>query len=163
MLSLSTYTVKPLPMSALFAFLHHAAAFSLVAMLVVELFLIRQPLTLPLARAILRADMLFGISSGVLLVVGFARVSFFEKGGDYYVHSAPFIAKLALFVAVGLLSVYPTIVFLSWRKAVSEGRLPEVGPHRLKVVRTIIHAELAGVFFILLCAALMAKGVGVFG
>ncbi len=67
-------------MSALFAFLHHISAFTLFAALVVEFVLIRSMLTVESARKIQVADMIFGISAGVLLVVGLARVFHFEKG-----------------------------------------------------------------------------------
>ena len=67
-------------MAALFAFLHHVSAFTLFAALVVEFVLIRGTLTVESARKIQRADMIFGISAGVLLLVGLARVFYFEKG-----------------------------------------------------------------------------------
>src|SRR5215470_17040664 len=92
-------------MSALFAFLHHIAAFAVVATLVVERVLTRGELTPANARRILDADRLFGIAAGVLLVVGLLRVAFFEKGPAYYWHSGPFIAKISLFAIVGLLSI----------------------------------------------------------
>jgi putative membrane protein len=150
-------------MNAFFAFLHHAAAFTLVSALVAEFVLLRQELSPRIARAVLRADLIFGISSGMLLAVGLARVVYFEKGAGYYFHSATFLAKLGIFAVVGLLSVYPTIVFLSWRKAVSANVLPDADPARLGLIRKLIHLELAGVLLILLFAALMARGVGFFG
>ena len=66
-------------MAALFAFLHHIAAFTLFAAIVVEFVLLRGTLTVESARKILRADMILGISAGVLLIVGLARVFHFEK------------------------------------------------------------------------------------
>lgn len=106
-------------MTSLFAFLHHAAAFTLVAALVVEFVLIRGELDATTARRLARADMVFGISAGVLLVAGLLRVFYFEKGAAYYFHSATFIAKLALFVLIALLSIYPTIRFISWRRGIA--------------------------------------------
>ncbi len=147
-------------MPALFAFLHHAAAFAMVAALTAELVLIRSELTVEYARRILRFDAAYGISAGVLLAVGLLRVFHFEKGAAYYFHSAPFLAKLALFAAIGLLSIVPTREFLSWRKALRQGRVPVVDPDRLRAIRSIIHWELVGLLPILLCAVLMARGVG---
>ena len=150
-------------MSWFFAFLHHLAAFTLVAALGVEFVLIRDELTIARARKIQIADMVFGIAAGVVLVVGFLRVFFFEKGSSYYFHSVPFIAKISLFVIVGLLSILPTVEFVSWRQALKAGRVPVVNPPKLRTIRSLIHYELVGVVLILLCAALMAKGVGYFG
>lgn len=147
-------------MAALLAFVHHIAAFTLFAALVVELILIREVLTLGTARRLQIADMVFGIAAGVLLVVGLLRVYYFEKGATYYFHTWTFIAKLSLFVLVGLASIVPTLEFLSWRRAVKGGQAPSLSPERLRTLRSIIHWELVGVVMIILMAALMAKGVG---
>lgn len=145
------------------AFLHHLAAFALVAALAVELVLVRGELTAARARQLLRIDAAFGISAGTLVLIGALRVGYFEKGAYYYFHSAPFVAKLALFVAIGLLSIYPTLQFLSWREALSAGRAPAVSEAKLRTLRRVIHWELAGVVVLILCAALMARGVGYLG
>jgi putative membrane protein len=140
---------------ALMAFLHHVAAFALVAAVAVEFVLIREEITLRTARRLQLTDMVVGISAGAVLVVGLLRVYYFEKGAGYYFHSVPFIAKLSLFVIVALLSIYPTVVFLAWKRA------PEIDAGKLRRVRMLLHFELVGVLLILLCAALMARGIGV--
>jgi putative membrane protein len=150
-------------LTPLFAFLHHLAAFTLVAALAVEFVLLRGELTATRARQILSADRLYGISAGLILVIGFARVFHFEKGAHYYFHSIPFIAKLSLFAVVGLLSIYPTLQFLKWRPALRQGQAPLLADQTRRRVRMLVHLELAGVAVILLCAALMAKGVGFVG
>jgi putative membrane protein len=144
-------------MSIVFAFLHHLAAFALVAALAAEMVLLKGEFTAQTARRVARMDALYGASAGILLIVGLLRVFYFEKGAGYYFYSAPFIAKLALFVAVGLLSIYPTVAFRRWKKraAVSEADVAQV--------RRILHLQLAGIVLILLCAAMMARGVGFFG
>jgi putative membrane protein len=147
-------------MPAFMAFLHHVAAFALVAALAVELVLVRDELTLRNARKLQLADRVLGISAGVVLVVGLLRVFYFEKGAGYYFHSVPFIAKLSLFVALALLSIYPTVVFLSWRNAIRAGQVPVVDASKLRRLRSVIHFELMGVVLILVCAALMARGIG---
>jgi putative membrane protein len=146
-------------MSAFFAFLHHVAAFALVAAVAVEFVLIRDDLNAKTVRRLQLADMVLGISAGVVLVVGLLRVFYFEKGASFYFHSASFIAKLALFVLVALLSIYPTVKFLSWKK----GEAPSVGAGTLRALRMLIHLELAGIVLILLFAALMARGIGFMG
>jgi putative membrane protein len=147
-------------MASLFAFLHHAAAFALVAALAVQLVLLRDDLSLKSARKLQATDMALGISAGILLVVGLLRVFYFEKGAGYYFSNVPFIVKLALFLAVALLSLLPTFTFLSWRASLKRGELPAVAPGRLRTVRAVVHFELAAVVVILLCAALMARGIG---
>lgn len=147
-------------MTALFAFLHHLAAFALVAALAVELALLRGELSAARARQVLAADRAYGIAAGLVLIIGFARVFYFEKGAHYYFHSIPFIAKLTLFAVVGLLSIYPTRQFISWRGELRQGRAPALAGDKLHRVRSIIHLQLALIAVLILCAALMARGIG---
>ena len=64
-------------MTTLFAFLHHVAACTLVSALAVALVLLRQELTLAVARRLPIADAVLGVSAGILLVVGLLRVFYF--------------------------------------------------------------------------------------
>src|SRR6185436_3153884 len=148
--------------SAIFAFLHHVAAFTMVAALAIEFVLIRGELTLASARTLQRVDIVYGASATVLVIVGFLRVFYFEKGADYYFASGTFIAKISLFAIVALLSFPPTLEFLKWRKATAAGNVPTIEPARLARLRRLIHIELAGVVLIILMAALMARGIGSF-
>lgn len=143
-------------MTVTFAFLHHIAAFALVAAIALEFVLIRLPIDTANARRLALTDAVVGTSAGLLLVVGWLRVFFFEKGTEFYFHNAAFIAKMGLFVVVAMLSIYPTLKFLQWRKG-------NVDPASVAAVRRVLHLELAGVVLILLCAAMMARGVGFVG
>jgi hypothetical protein len=58
-------------------------------------------------------------------------------------------------------SIVPTREFLSWRGALKAGQVPSVDATRLRRVRMVIHGELAAVVVILLCAAIMARRLGV--
>ena len=145
-------------MTVLFAFLHHLAAFTLVAAVAIEFVLLRGELTLWAARRLQATDAILGIAATVLLAVGLARVFWFEKGAAYYFHNHAFLTKFALFIVVGLLSIVPTLEFLSWRKATKAGQAPVVPAPKLRRVRMILHIELAVIVLILLCAAIMAKG-----
>jgi putative membrane protein len=145
-------------MATLFAFLHHLAAFTLVSTPAVEFVLIRQNLTMAIARRLPIVDVVLGVSAGFLLAIGLLRVFFFEKGAAYYFHSPAFMTKFSVFIAVALLSIVPTIELLSWRKPVKAGELPVVSERKLRIVRNVIHGELGAVVIIVLCAAIMARG-----
>jgi putative membrane protein len=149
--------------TAFFAFLHHVAAFALVAGLAVELVLIKDELTAATMRKIVRVDAIVGLSAAAVLLVGLARVFWFEKGAAYYFHSWPFIGKLGMFTLVALLSIHPTVSFVKWGQALRQGRTPVVDAAAQGRLRRLIHAELGGVILILLFAAMMARGVGSFG
>jgi len=145
-------------MSTLFAFLHHLCAFTLVSAVAIEFVLIRQELTLASARRLQVTDMVLGIAAGALLFVGLVRVFFLEKGPDYYWHSHAFLTKFSLFVGIALVSIIPTMEFLSWRKAIGAGQVPVIDAKKRKLVAAVIHGELLGIVIILLCAAIMARG-----
>ncbi len=145
-------------MSTLFAFLHHLCAFTLVSAVAIEFTLIRQELTLSLARRLQVTDLVLGVAAGALLVIGLLRVFFFEKGPSYYFHSHAFMTKFAVFIAVGLLSIIPTMEFLSWRGALRAGQVPVIDARKLRLITRVIHGELLSIVIILLCAAIMARG-----
>jgi putative membrane protein len=146
--------------SALMAFLHHLAAFGLVGALAAELVLFKPPLTLTQARRIQGADKLFGATAAVLLVVGLLRVAHFEKGAGYYFANGFFLAKFALFIVAGLISIYPTWVFISWNQALKRNELPAIAPHTVTRIRMCMMLELTAILGILLCAPFMARGIG---
>ena len=146
--------------SALMAFLHHAAAFTLVGALAVEVALFKPPLSLTQAQRLLRTDMIFGASATLLLAVGLLRVTYFEKGPGYYWHDVFFLIKFGVFVLAALISIYPTVTFLSWSRGLKAGVAPQIAPPRARYLRMCLMLELTAILIILLCAALMARGFG---
>ena len=142
------------------AFLHHLFAFTLTAALVYEFVAFRKGMTIEEARRIQRMDMAYGISAGLLLVVGLLRVFIFEKGVNFYIHSPFFWVKMSAFVIVALLSIDPTIRYVRWNKTLSQNIAPLIGDEEYKRTRLIMWLELAGIIIILLAAPMMARGVG---
>jgi putative membrane protein len=142
------------------AFLHHLAAFTLVAALAVEVALFRPPLSVAQARRLLRTDAVFGAAATLVLIVGLLRVTYFEKGPAYYWHDSYFLLKLSAFVVAGLISIYPTVTFLSWKRELGSGTARQPSPERTRRVRLCLMLELAAILVILFGAALMARGFG---
>lgn len=146
--------------AALIAFGHFLAFFALSAALVLELALLTESPGVERARRIQRADLVLGIAAVLLLVFGFLRVFYFEKGSAYYFGNTFFQIKLALYVIAGIISLYPSAVFRRWSSELKQGIAPEVTGAMLKLLRQIIHWELVLIAGILICASLMAKGFG---
>ena len=146
--------------SAFMAFLHHIFAFTLTACLVYEFISFRKGMSLEEARRIQRVDLWYGISSGLLLIVGLLRVFFFEKGISFYLQSPFFWVKMGTFLIVGLLSIGPTIRFVRWNKTLKAKQLPVTSDADFNRTRRILWLEVSGIVVILLSAALMARGVG---
>ncbi len=147
-------------LSAVMAFLHHLAAFTVVTTLGVEIALFKPPLTLEQARRLLATDLIFGAAAAALLAIGLLRVFFFEKGPDYYFANAYFHVKLGLFILAALISIYPTVLFRSWRKSVNTGIVPTVPDSKRKRARLCMMLELTAIVGILFCAPFMARGLG---
>jgi len=145
-------------MTTLFAFLHHVFAFTLVGALAIEFTLIHQELTLASARRLQVIDLLLGVAAGLLLAIGLVRVFYLEKGPEYYWHSHAFLTKFSLFVIIAITSIIPTMEFLSWGAAIKAGQVPMMATRKRRLVTAIIHAELAAIVVIVLCAAIMARG-----
>lgn len=146
--------------AALVAFGHYLAFFALTAALVLELALLTQSPGIETARRIQRADLVLGISATLLLVFGFLRVLYFEKGSDYYFDNLFFWVKLALFIIAGVISIYPSIVYRRWNSELKQGIAPELGGDTVIRLKKVIHWELVLVLGILICASLMARGFG---
>jgi putative membrane protein len=147
--------------SALMAFLHHLAAFTVVGALAAEVVLFKPPLTIQQARRLQRIDLVFGVSAGLLLAIGLLRVFFFEKGAGYYFTNGFFLAKLTLFIVAALISIYPTMLLLSWNKPLRQGVAPAIPASQIKRARMCMMLELTAIAGILLCAPFMARGIGI--
>jgi len=146
--------------SAIMAFLHHLAAFTLTGAIIYEHVTFRKDLSLAEARRIQIMDILYGVSAGVLVIVGLLRVFYFEKGAAFYVQNWFFWIKMFGFALAGLLSLYPTLRFLSWRKFVAEGRVPEITDQEVARIRLVLRLETLAIALILFSAAMMARGLG---
>jgi len=147
-------------LTAVMAFLHHLFAFTMTACLVYEFIAYRKGMTIEEARRIQRVDLIYGISAGLLLMVGLLRVYFLEKGPSFYAHSPFFWVKMVTFAIVGLLSIDPTIRYLRWSKTLKQNSLPEISDKEFNRTRLLLGLELAGIAVILFSAAAMARGVG---
>lgn len=146
--------------SAIFAYFHHLCAFTLTACIVYEFVAYRKDLSLAEARRIQRVDLVYGISAGLLLVIGLLRVFFYEKGVNFYVQSPFFWVKMAAFAAVGILSIDPTIRYIRWTKTLQENVAPEITGTEYKRTRALLWLEIIGIAIILLSATFMARGIG---
>jgi putative membrane protein len=136
------------------AVIHHVLIFGLFGVLFAEFVLVRPGLEPAMVRRIAAIDLWYGITAGLIILVGFSRAIFAAKGWDYYSHNLFFWAKLGTFAIIGLLSLWPTLRYLRWRR---EGRAPEAD---ILQVRRLLWAQVALFALLLLFAAAMARGYG---
>jgi putative membrane protein len=142
------------------ASLHHLAVFSLVAILVAELVLLRPGLDDVAVSRIARLDIAYAIAAACVLAAGFARVFFAAKGADYYFHNYIFWTKIGLFVLIGILSIQPTLRFIAWRRALAADPKALPAAADIKRAKLFVHIETTLVFILPILAAAMARGYG---
>ena len=146
--------------SAFMAFLHHLFAFTLTACLIYEFIAFGKSMSIGEMKRIQRVDLTYGISAGLLLIVGLLRVFLFEKGWAFYMQSPFFWVKMAAFLIVGLLSIAPTVRFIRWNRLFNQNQTPALSEADFKRTRRILWLEIGGLAIILLSAAFMARGIG---
>ena len=142
------------------ASLHHLAAFALVAVLAIELVLVRTEIDAATIKRLGWIDLAFGLAAGAVLVAGFARVVYGIKGPAYYLGNWVFWTKLGVFALIGFLSIRPSLRIFAWVRLVK--RDPQALPARDDIlqVKRLIHIETALVLLLPILGAAMARGYG---
>jgi putative membrane protein len=136
--------------------LHFLGIFILVSTLVAEHLLISKQMDLKTFKKLVAVDGIYGVGAVLTLVGGLLLWFAVGKPQEFYTANWIFHLKVTLFVAIGILSVFPTYYFLHNRKTTAE--LIEI-PNYIVVV---IRIELALLVVIPFLATSMARGVGSF-
>ena len=144
---------------ALIAYLHYAAMVLISLFLVTEYQACKPGLTPQRIRRLARIDLFYMLAAILALVTGVLRLVWFGKGAAFYLYNPVLYIKLALFVAVGLMSIPPTLQYLRWTRALnSGGGVPEAW--QVARVSRYLLAELILFALIPLMAVMMARGIG---
>lgn len=144
---------------ALAAYAHFIAIFILLGTLVAEAALYRPRLGAATLALLRRIDLGYLLAAIAVLVTGALRLFFFAKGPAFYAGNPVFWVKMALFVAVGLASIPPTMHFIRSAKAAGAGEIV-IEPRTYRHIRGHLTLELALLALIPLAATLMARGIG---
>jgi putative membrane protein len=147
-------------LDALFAYLHYIAILVLVGFLAAEMVLLRGVLDARAIRLLGKVDVVYFGSAMAALATGFVRLVFGAKGADFYMNAWPFYVKFALFVAVGIVSIQPTLAFIRWRRMLDhDPAWPVPDAERQRVWRRVmIETHLAAMIPVF--AVVMSRGLG---
>jgi putative membrane protein len=137
---------------------HHLLVFSLFGVLFTELVLVAYGMDRKTVARVASLDLWYGVLAALIIVVGFSRAIFAAKGWEYYAHNAFFWAKIGTFLAIGLLSVSPTLAYIKWRRS----NIQPTYEH-IRSIRRFLWIELALFALLPLFAAAMARGYGEIG
>ena len=142
------------------AITHHLLVFAIAGILVAELVLVRPGMRRETLKLLGHLDGAYGMLALFVIAVGVGRVFYGLKGWEYYVHYWAFWAKMLAFLAVGLLSIQPTVQILRWRRnAPTTGELA-ISEAEIARVRIFLRAEALVFLLITIFAAIMARAVG---
>lgn len=141
------------------AYLHFASILALAGLLAAEYFLCSEHLQPGHVRLLAQVDLAYLGAAVAALATGVVRLLWFAKGSAFYLHNPVFHLKIALFIAVGLISIPPTLQFMRWNRSLREGHMRVVSGADIARVRRLIGLELALLALIPLLAVLMARGI----
>jgi putative membrane protein len=130
------------------------------AALVLERKLIRPDPDRNDALALVITDVVYGIAALAVVLSGILRVLRFGRGVEFYTQNPLFWLKVGIFVAVGIVSLYPTFIYILWANPLRKGELPQVSEALATRLRWFVSLELLAFAAIPLLASLMARGVG---
>lgn len=147
-------------LDAILAYLHFTSIFVFFSFLVVETMMLRGLLDEKAVRLLGRVDIWYFGAAIAVLVTGFSRLVWGAKGPDFYLSSWPIYVKLALFLAVGILSVGPTLRFIHWRRMFERDAAWSVPEPERKLARRVVMIEVHLAALIPLFAVIMARGLG---
>lgn len=145
----------------LVVYLHYAAMILIAVFLAIEYLICVPGLARERVRLLARVDLLYVIAAVLALVSGVVRLVWFGKGPVFYLYNPVFYLKLALFVAVGLISIPPTMQYLRWMRTLKSGAGAVAADFEALRARRYVLAELVLFAFIPLLAVLMARGIGI--
>jgi putative membrane protein len=144
---------------ALLAFAHFIAIFTLASLLAGELFVLRKMLPADMLRRLQGIDRWYGIVAGVVVLTGLGRLFLGAKGAAFYTHNPVFWTKMALFVAVALISIVPTVAYVRWNVRDSTDGSVVLDDAEFARLRGLLWLQVGLFLFIPLCASFMARGL----
>ncbi|OQX73624.1 MAG: hypothetical protein B6D61_12350 [Bacteroidetes bacterium 4484_249] len=148
-------------MQILITYIHYISIMVLMGSLISEYILLKSGLVKNLIKHLAIVDLLYGIAAVFVLTTGLFRWFYFGKGYDFYISNPLFHIKLTLFIVLAILSVFPTIKILKWRKQERTGENPTIEDKAVRRIITFIRIEFLIIIIIPLLAVLIARGSGV--
>lgn len=110
-------------------------------------------------RRLFVADTLWGVAALLFVATGLARAfGGLEKGTAFYLGSHLFWTKMALFVAIVALELWPMITFIGWRRTRGRGGAPDTS--KAGALYVVNHVQMLLAVAMVFVAAFMARGFG---
>jgi len=147
-------------LEAILAYVHFLAILTMVVFISSEAALCRiEWMNEKVVERLARVDAIYGMAAILVLATGIARTIWGVKGSGWYWTNPLLHVKLTLFIIVGLISIFPTITYIRWRRQLRENKsLPSAAEVRKTRRLVMIQAHILVV--IPLFAVFLARGFG---
>ena len=147
-------------LEAILAYVHFLAILTMVVFISSEAALCRiEWMNEKVVERLARVDAIYGMAAILVLGTGIARTIWGVKGSSWYWTNPLLHTKLTLFIIVGLISIFPTITYIRWRRQLrADGSLPPEAEVRRTRKLVMIQAHI--LVLIPLFAVFLARGFG---
>lgn len=140
-------------------YLHFISIMVLMGALITEHLVLKPSITKDQIKSLATIDLIYGISAVLVLTTGILRWFVYGKGYDFYMSTPLFHIKLTLFIVLGILSIFPTLKILKWKKLIKNNEEPNITPKAVKRLLMFIRIELLIIAIMPLLAVMIARGV----
>lgn len=145
-------------MEAVAAYLHALALLTFAGLLAAQYMLCNEHLQPGHVQMLARVHQGTLATAAVVFVTGSLLLFGLSRGVWYHLTSPLFWLKLALYLAVVVLSVYPMSQYLRWNRAIAEGRMRVLTTRDIRRTRRVLAAQLAVLAVIPLLSVLVSRG-----
>jgi len=147
-------------LEAILAYVHFLAILTMVVFISSEAALCRvEWINKAVVERLARVDAIYGVAAVLVLATGVARTLWGVKGTSWYWTNPLLHVKLTLFIIVGVISIFPTITYIRWRRELrATGALPAEAEVRKTRKLVMIQAHI--LVLIPLFAVFLARGFG---
>lgn len=144
-------------MNILLPYLHYIGIMALMGALITEHVMLKPGISRQQIKSLAMVDLIYGISAAIVLTTGLLRWFVFDvKGVEFFTKNPIFHIKLTLFVIILIISIFPTMKFLKWRR---QGDEIQPSDKELKKQLMFVRIELLLLAIIPLLAVMVANGV----
>ena len=155
--------VGPPVVAVVFAWLHLLAVGIAAGLLLSEYWLCRRVPDRLQVRLLGTVDLGYFLALTGSLATGLARLLFFGQDTAYYLANRLFWLKIALFLAIGLLALFPTLQFIRWNREARTAPVFAPLTRELERVRASIALQQGLMLLLPLTSILVARGYGLPG
>jgi putative membrane protein len=147
-------------MNILIPYLHYIGIMALMGALITEHVLLKPGISKEQVKSLALVDLIYLISAGIVLITGLLRWFLVDvKGAEFFTKNPLFHIKVTLFVVIVIISIFPTIKFLKWRKEAKQNDSIAIADKDIKKQLMLIRIELLLVAIIPLLAVMVAGGI----